>query len=212
MNMDHDLITAYCGQMSDDVPAYLTALDQYTHEHHSGAEMLSGAFQGRLLSLISKMIRPKVVLEIGTYTGYSALCFAEGLAPEGRVHSIDVDERLKPTHDLFIGNSPYADRITIYFEDAKQLIPRLDLTLDLVFIDGAKKDYATIFDLCLPKLRKGGVILADNVLWKGKVLIEGPVDANTAAIKSFNEKVYNNDEVDKFMLPIRDGLFWITKK
>lgn len=212
MNMDYDLISAYCQQMSDDVPEYLTALDAYTHEHHRGAEMLSGAFQGRLLSLISKLIRPSVVLEIGTYTGYSALCFAEGLAPGGMVHTIDVDERLKATHDQFIGNSPYADRIKVYFEDAKQLIPKLDMTLDLVFIDGAKKDYAMVFDLCLPRLRKGGVILADNVLWKGKVLNEVPDDANTAAIKAFNEKVHNNKEVDKFMLPVRDGLFWITKK
>ena len=210
--MDHDLILDYCERMSDDVPSYLTELDDYTHKHHSGAEMLSGSYQGRLLALISKLIRPKTVLEIGTYTGYSALCFAEGLAPDGMVHTIDVDERLKPTHELFFGKSPYADRIRVYFEDAKQLIPKLDITLDLVFIDGAKKDYAAVFDLCFPKLRKGGVILADNVLWKGKVIMEGPVDANTAAIKAFNEKVYSNDQVDKFMLPIRDGLFWITKK
>ncbi len=212
MNMDHDLIVNYCQRMSGDVPDYLTALDAYTHKHHSGPEMLSGAFQGRFLSMVSKLIKPKIVLEIGTYTGYSALCFAEGLSPEGMVHTIDIDERLRETHKLFIGNSPYASRIKVYFEDAKQLIPKLDLILDLVFIDGAKKDYASVFDLCLPKLRPGGVILADNVLWKGKVVMEGQDDANTTAIKAFNEKVYKNDQVDKFMLPIRDGLFWITKK
>ena len=204
-------IERYCLSVSDDIPEILTALDEYTHAHHHGAGMLSGAYQGRLLAMISRMLRPKMVLEIGTYTGYSALCFAEGLAEDGKVLSLEIDERLKDTHDKYIGQSVYKDQIKVMFGDAKKLIPEIDETIDLVFIDGAKKDYSVIFDLCLPKLRSGGIILADNVLWKGQVLsVDG--DDRTRALSDFNQKVHDCNEVNKFLLPIRDGLFWITKK
>ena len=211
MGWDPEQIEEYCRSISDEIPQILTELDEYTHQHHHGATMISGAFQGRLLAMISRMLRPKIVLEVGTYTGYSALCFAEGLAEGGLVHSIDIDERLSDTHDKFIGQSIYKDQIKVHFGDAKQIIPTMEETLDLVFIDGAKKDYAAIFDMCLPKLRPGGVILADNVLWKGKVLGEKYDDATTLSIKAFNQKIHDNKEVNKLLLPIRDGLFWITK-
>ncbi|HQW95501.1 MAG TPA: O-methyltransferase, partial [Saprospiraceae bacterium] len=183
----------------------------YTHQHHHSPNMLSGAYQGRLLSMISKMVKPKNIIEIGTYTGYSALCLAEGLCPGGMVHTIDVDERLKKTHDMFIKKSPWSESITTYFGDAKQVIPELGIRPELVFIDGAKKDYSVLFDICLPLMPSGGVILADNVLWKGKVL-EEDMDDRSRAIHQFNHKVSQSPEVEKILLTIRDGLFWIVKK
>lgn len=211
MQLISEALETYCASVSDAVPELLQQLDAYTHQHHEGANMLSGGYQGRLLAMISRMLRPKAVLEIGTYTGYSALCFAEGLAEGGIVHSIEIDEKLRETHDLFIGKSLYASRIRVHFGDAKKLIPDLDIKPDLVFIDGAKKDYSAIFDLCLPLMPSGGVILADNVLWKGKVM-EADQDARTKAIHDFNIKVSRCEEVHRFLLPVRDGLFWITKK
>lgn len=204
-------IEKYCESLTDSTPNLLLDLDNYTHSNHHAPNMLSGSYQGRLLAIISRMLRPSIVLEVGTYTGYSALCLAEGLAEGGMVHTIDIDERLKPTHDLFIGKSPYADSIKVHFGDAKKLIPELGLRPDLVFIDGAKKDYGIIFDLVLPLMKSGGVILADNVLWKGKVT-DIEMDDKTKAIHEFNLKVSQCEEVHKILLPVRDGLFWITKK
>ncbi|HMY84842.1 MAG TPA: O-methyltransferase [Saprospiraceae bacterium] len=211
MDIVSKAIEDYCESFGDNPPGLLLDLDTYTHEHHHAPNMLSGSFQGRVLAMISRVVRPKTVLEVGTYTGYSALCLAEGLADGGVVHTIDIDERLRQTHELFIGQSRYADRIKVYFGDAKILIPGLGLRPDLVFIDGAKKDYSAIFDMVLPMMNSGGVILADNVLWKGKVLDE-EMDDRTAAIHEFNRKVSQCELVYKVLLPVRDGLFWITKK
>jgi len=211
MDLFSDRVEQYCLDVGGEVPIYLQELDIYTHQHHHSPNMLSGAYQGRLLSMISKMVKPKNIIEIGTYTGYSALCLAEGLCPGGMVHTIDVDERLKKTHDMFIKNSPWSGSITTYFGDAKQVIPELGIRPELVFIDGAKKDYSVLFDICLPLMPSGGVILADNVLWKGKVL-EEDMDDRTRAIHQFNHKVSQSSEVEKILLTIRDGLFWIVKK
>jgi predicted O-methyltransferase YrrM len=171
MDLFSKKVEQYCLDVGGEVPIYLQELDIYTHQHHHSPNMLSGAYQGRLLSMISKMVKPKNIIEIGTYTGYSALCLAEGLSPGGMVHTIDVDERLKKTHDMFIKNSPWSGSITTYFGDAKQVIPELGIRPELVFIDGAKKDYSVLFDICLPLMPSGGVILADNVV-EGKVLEE----------------------------------------
>ncbi|MCB0604890.1 MAG: O-methyltransferase [Saprospiraceae bacterium] len=211
MDLFSKKVEQYCLDVGGEVPIYLQELDIYTHQHHHSPNMLSGAYQGRLLSMISKMVKPKNIIEIGTYTGYSALCLAEGLSPGGMVHTIDVDERLKKTHDMFIKNSPWSGSITTYFGDAKQVIPELGIRPELVFIDGAKKDYSVLFDICLPLMPSGGVILADNVLWKGKVL-EEDMDDRTRAIHQFNHKVSQSPEVEKILLTIRDGLFWIVKK
>jgi len=211
MDLFSDRVEQYCLDVGGEVPIYLQELDTYTHQHHHSPNMLSGAYQGRLLSMISKMVKPKNIIEIGTYTGYSALCLAEGLSPGGMVHTIDVDERLKKTHDMFIKNSPWSGSITTYFGDAKQVIPELGIRPELVFIDGAKKDYSVLFDICLPLMPSGGVILADNVLWKGKVL-EEDMDDRSRAIHQFNHKVSQSSEVEKILLTIRDGLFWIVKK
>ncbi|MCA0332856.1 MAG: O-methyltransferase [Bacteroidetes bacterium] len=211
MDLFSKKVEQYCLDVGGEVPIYLQELDIYTHQHHHSPNMLSGAYQGRLLSMISKMVKPKNIIEIGTYTGYSALCLAEGLSPGGMVHTIDVDERLKKTHDMFIKNSPWSGSITTYFGDAKQVIPELGIRPELVFIDGAKKDYSVLFDICLPLMPSGGVILADNVLWKGKVL-EEDMDDRSRAIHQFNHKVSQSPEVEKILLTIRDGLFWIVKK
>lgn len=211
MDLFSDRVEQYCLDVGGEVPIYLQELDIYTHQHHHSPNMLSGAYQGRLLSMISKMVKPKNIIEIGTYTGYSALCLAEGLCPGGMVHTIDVDERLKKTHDMFIKKSPWSESITTYFGDAKQVIPELGIRPELVFIDGAKKDYSVLFDICLPLMPSGGVILADNVLWKGKVL-EEDMDDRSRAIHQFNHKVSQSSEVEKILLTIRDGLFWIVKK
>ena len=211
MDLFSKKVEQYCLDVGGEVPIYLQELDIYTHQHHHSPNMLSGAYQGRLLSMISKMVKPKNIIEIGTYTGYSALCLAEGLSPGGMVHTIDVDERLKKTHDMFIKKSPWSESITTYFGDAKQVIPELGIRPELVFIDGAKKDYSVLFDICLPLMPSGGVILADNVLWKGKVL-EEDMDDRTRAIHQFNHKVSQSPEVEKILLTIRDGLFWIVKK
>lgn len=211
MDLFSDRVEQYCLDVGGEVPIYLQELDIYTHQHHHSPNMLSGAYQGRLLSMISKMVKPKNIIEIGTYTGYSALCLAEGLSPGGMVHTIDVDERLKKTHDMFIKKSPWSESITTYFGDAKQVIPELGIRPELVFIDGAKKDYSVLFDICLPLMPSGGVILADNVLWKGKVL-EEDMDDRSRAIHQFNHKVSQSPEVEKILLTIRDGLFWIVKK
>lgn len=211
MDLFSKKVEQYCLDVGGEVPIYLQELDIYTHQHHHSPNMLSGAYQGRLLSMISKMVKPKNIIEIGTYTGYSALCLAEGLSPGGMVHTIDVDERLKKTHDMFIKKSPWSESITTYFGDAKQVIPELGIRPELVFIDGAKKDYSVLFDICLPLMPSGGVILADNVLWKGKVL-EEDMDDRSRAIHQFNHKVSQSPEVEKILLTIRDGLFWIVKK
>lgn len=211
MDLFSKKVEQYCLDVGGEVPIYLQELDIYTHQHHHSPNMLSGAYQGRLLSMISKMVKPKNIIEIGTYTGYSALCLAEGLSPGGMVHTIDVDERLKKTHDMFIKKSPWSESITTYFGDAKQVIPELGIRPELVFIDGAKKDYSVLFDICLPLMPTGGVILADNVLWKGKVL-EEDMDDRSRAIHQFNHKVSQSPEVEKILLTIRDGLFWIVKK
>lgn len=210
--MDIEAMIPYCESMSAPAPDHLTQLEAYTHANHHGAGMLSGLLQGRFLAFMSKLVKPDTVLEIGTYTGYSALCFAEGLAPGGLVHTIEIDTRLKETHDKFIGAGPFKDRIRIHYGDAVALIPSLGLRPDLVFIDGAKKDYGKILDLVLPAMPSGGLILTDNVLWKGRVIDPADDDKNTPAIRAFNEKVSKDAGLDKFLLPMRDGLFCIRKR
>lgn len=210
--MDIEALIPYCESVSSAVPDYLTNLEAYTRANHQGAGMISGAFQGRFLAFMSRLIQPKIVLEIGTYTGYSALCFAEGLAPGGKVHTIDIDGNLQDTHEKFIGASPFRDQIKIHYGDATLLIPELGIQPDLVFIDGAKKDYTKILDIVLPMMPAGGMILADNVLWKGRVIDPSDTDNKTPAIRAFNERVAADAGLDKFLLPIRDGLFCIRKR
>lgn len=169
--------------------------------------MLSGYYQGRMLSMISKLINPKHILEIGTYTGYATLCLAEGLANDGTVDTIDINEELVSIQNKYFERSDYRDNIRQHLGMALDIIPTLDKKFDLVFIDADKANYANYFDVVLPKMNPGGVILSDNVLWSGKVLAEAkPNDKSTVALKAYNEKINNDSRVETVLLPIRDGL------
>jgi len=191
----------------------LKRLNRQTHVKILHPRMLSGHFQGRMLSMISWMVRPKVVLEIGTYTGYSALCFAEGLAEGGKVITMDIKAELEPFVREFLDQSEYKDQIDYQLGNARDLIPQLDETYDIVFIDADKPSYATYYDLTIDRVRPGGWIIADNVLWSGKVAqSNAKVDKDTQHLLDFNAKIQNDDRVENILLPIRDGLMVIRKK
>lgn len=200
-------IEAYAQSHSEDEPALLAQLRRDTHLQHIQPRMLSGHFQGRLLSLISKIVRPKTILEIGTYTGYSALCLAEGLAQDGVLHTIEVNPELRKIQEKYISLSDYQDRIVLHTADALTLIPQLDLEIDLVFIDAEKKNYTAYLEAVLPKMKSGGVLLVDNVLWTGKVVEPlDPKDKTTEAILSFNQYMKNHARLSTVLMPLRDGL------
>ncbi len=186
----------------------LKKINRDTHANVLMPRMLSGHLQGRVLSMISHMIRPNIVLEVGTYTGYSALCLAEGLAQGGKVITIDVNEELEPKVRSFF--EPFQNKIDYRVGNALDIIPTLKETFDLVFIDADKSNYSRYYDLIIDKVRPGGFILADNVLWSGKVLDNTP-DADTKAIISFNQKIHDDRRVENVLLPIRDGIMTIRK-
>ena len=192
---------------SENEPELLAALNRETHQKILQPRMLSGHFQGRILSLLSKLIRPKNVLEIGTYTGYSALCLCEGLHERGFLHTIDIKEELHDFQRKYFDKSPWGKKITQHIGDATAIIPQLDITFDLVFIDADKENYINYFNLIVPKMNKGGVILSDNVLWSGKVL--HPLKANdrsTQILVEYNKLLKTDMRVETILLPIRDGL------
>ena len=174
--------------------------------------MLSGHLQGRLLSMFSKMISPKYILEIGTYTGYSALCLAEGLQPDGKLVTIDINEELEGKVTATFAESLYSAMIDFRIGDAQELIPKLEYNFDLAFIDADKENYLSYYELVLQKMNKGGYILADNVLWSGKV-VEKPIkkDTETESLRKFNEAVTRDDRVENILIPIRDGIMVIRK-
>ena len=191
----------------------LQRLNRDTHAHVLHARMLSGHLQGRLLSMFSHMIRPRLVLEIGTYTGYSALCLAEGLADGGRVITIDKNEELESIARRYWAESPHVGQIDLHIGQASAIIPALDGEFDLVFIDADKENYGLYYDLIFDKVRPGGFILADNVLWSGKVV--EPVkraDRDTQAVIAFNQKIHTDPRVDNLLLPVRDGLLLARKQ
>ena len=169
--------------------------------------MLSGHFQGRVLSMISKLINPKNILEIGTYTGYSALCLAEGMQSKGKLHTIDTNEELYDLQRKYFNKSNYGDQIIQHVGNALAIIPHLEEAFDLIFIDADKQNYPNYLDILLPKLKTGSVILSDNVLWTGKViepLIKG--DKDTEALLKYNKMVNKHPQLETVLLPIRDGL------
>lgn len=188
-------------------PKLLAELNKETLLKVLNPRMLSGHYQGRMLSMISKLINPKHILEIGTYTGYATLCLAEGLANDGTVDTIDINEELVSIQNKYFERSDYRNNIRQHLGMALDIIPTLDKEFDLVFIDADKANYANYFDVVLPKMNPGGVILSDNVLWSGKVLAEAkPNDKSTVALKAYNEKINNDPRVETVLLPIRDGL------
>jgi caffeoyl-CoA O-methyltransferase len=172
--------------------------------------MLSGHLQGRILSMFSHMLKPKRILEIGTYTGYSAICLAEGLAEGGKLITIDVNEELEDTVRKYFDASGYAPRIDYRIGNAVTIIPQLQESFDLVFIDADKENYSRYYDLVIDNVNLNGIILADNVLWSGKVLHD-KADKDTRAILGFNEKVSNDKRVESVLLPVRDGIMMLRK-
>ena len=195
-------------------PPLLSALNRETHTKVMKPRMLSGHVQGRFLALLSRMIKPEQVLEIGTYTGYSAICLAEGLAPGGLVHTIDVNEELEDMVRGYFSRAGLADKVRYYIGPALQLIPTLDYSFDLVFIDADKINNALYYEMVLDKVVPGGFILVDNVLWSGKVAQQTnkKIDADTQSILDFNARIQADDRVENLLLPLRDGLMMIRKK
>lgn len=200
----------YAENFTSDESDVLRELRLHCEAHYDDKSMLSGFVQGRLLSMFSHMIRPRAVLEIGTYLGYSALCFAEGLADGGKVITLDIQEDTNRVARSFVEKSTFADRIEFHLGFATEIIPTLDEIFDLVFIDADKPNYSNYYDLVFDKVRQGGFIIADNVLWSGKVL-EIEKDENTQALHEYNEKVLADERVENILLPIRDGLMVARK-
>jgi caffeoyl-CoA O-methyltransferase len=190
----------------------LNELNRETNAKILMPRMLSGHLQGQLLSMISHMIQPEQILEIGTYTGYSAICLAAGLKSNGCLHTIDINDELAPMVNHYIGKAGLSAKIKTYTGNALEIIPGLRETFDLVFIDADKINYSAYYDLVFSKVRKGGYILADNVLWNGKVLDEkSSMDNDTKAIVAFNEKVHNDSRIQHVLIPVRDGLMLMRK-
>jgi caffeoyl-CoA O-methyltransferase len=204
-------LTDYAGSFTSDESMVLRQLREHCYAHYEDKAMLSGFYQGRLLSMFSRMIRPTSVLEIGTYLGYSTICLAEGLAEGGRVVSLDVNEQTNAVAQSFIDRTEFADRIQLRLGEAAFIIPHMQGPFDLVFIDADKPNYSNYYNLVFDKLRPGGFIIADNVLWSGKVLDPGD-DENATALAEFNKMVLADDRVENVLLPIRDGLMIVIKK
>jgi caffeoyl-CoA O-methyltransferase len=192
----------------------LHKVNRQTYLNVMKPRMLSGHLQGRLLSMFSHMIRPKQILEVGTYTGYSALCLAEGLQEDGTLHTIDINEELEDTVRGYIKEAGLSGSVKYYIGNALEIIPTIDATFDLVFIDADKYNYATYYDLVIDRVRSGGYIIADNVLWSGKVLekYRRKLDEDTAALLDYNKKVLDDPRVENILLPVRDGLMIARKK
>ncbi|WP_311337858.1 O-methyltransferase, partial [Capnocytophaga leadbetteri] len=196
----------YAAQHTEDEPLLLQELNKRTHLNVLQPRMISGHFQGRFLSLLSKMVQPRTILEIGTYTGYATLCLAEGLHPEGVLHTIDIKEELTDLQREFFDRSGYGSQIVQHLGKAADIIPSLNTTFDLVFIDADKQNYAHYFDLVIEKMNRGGIILSDNVLWSGKVVEEVKHnDKHTQALMAYNQKIKDDPRVETVLLPIRDG-------
>jgi len=207
MNFTPEKIENYVLAHSQQEPELLKNLNRETWQKVLKPRMLSGAFQGRVLSMISKLIQPKFILEIGTYTGYSAICLAEGLLPNGQLHTVDCNEELYNFQKKYFEKSSYNDQIQQYLGNALEIIPTIDLKFDLVFIDADKSNYINYFHLIIDKMNKGGVILSDNVLWSGKVVEKlDPKDNDTAALLEYNKLLNEDPRVETVLLPIRDGL------
>ena len=209
MNEIKNELTEYAEKFTSDESDVLRELREHCYAHYEDKAMLSGFVQGRVLSMFSRMIRPRVVLEIGTYLGYSALCFAEGLVDGGKVITLDVNEETNKVARSFVEKSTYKDQIEFHLGEALNIIPYMPEAFDLVFIDADKPNYTNYYNLVFDKMRTGGFIIADNVLWSGKVL--APDDENSQALHDFNLMVQADDRVSNVLLPIRDGLMVVCK-
>lgn len=207
MHFLSDDLDQYVTLHSQNEPELLVQLNRETYQKILQPRMLSGHFQGRVLSMLSKIINPKSILEIGTYTGYATLCMAEGLAENGTIDTIDVNEELVDFQRKYFDKSDWANQIIQHLGDALEIIPRLDKKFDLIFIDADKENYINYFHLIIPMMNKGGIILSDNVLWSGKVVEEvKPSDVTTQVLLEYNKLLNEDARVETVLLPIRDGL------
>ena len=208
MNFIPDDLDDYVVSHSENEPELLQQLNRETYQKILQPRMLSGHYQGRVLSMISKLVCPKNILEIGTYTGYSALCLAEGMKHTGTLHTIDVNEELIDFQRKYFDKSGFGAQIHQHLGDALDIIPKLDITFDLVFIDADKENYSNYFNLIIDKLNTGGIILSDNVLWSGKVLETTfkKDDTSTPALIEYNALLKEDNRIETVVLPIRDGL------
>lgn len=207
-------LQAYIESHTQEESPLLQKINRDTHTQVLMPRMLSGHFQGRVLSMLSHMIKPKTILEIGTFTGYSAICLAEGLAPEGKLVTIDKNDELENRVRQYFKEANLENVITYILGNAMDIIPELELDIDLVFIDADKINYTHYYDMVFEKVRKGGYFIIDNVLWSGKVVSEGrpkKIDKDTQAIIDFNERVHKDIRVQNVLLPIRDGLMILRK-
>jgi caffeoyl-CoA O-methyltransferase len=206
-----DKATIYATKFSEETDPLLQEIEKYTLENHPHANMLSGPLQGKFLEIISKIIAPENILEIGTFTGYSALCLAKGLTENGRLHTIELRDEDAETAKGFFAKSSHNDKIILHQGNALDIIPGLAQAWDLIFIDADKVNYINYYELTLPHLKKGGVILADNVLFHGDVLEENISGKNAKAIHAFNEHIAKDNRVQRIILTVRDGLMMIRK-
>jgi predicted O-methyltransferase YrrM len=211
--IDSRLLNDYIEKYSSDEDPLLAELRRITFLKAVNPRMISGPVQGKFLELIGKMTAANRILEIGTFTGYSAICLARGLSEEGRIYTIEINDELSEISDNYFERSGLAYKIKALTGDARKIIPELNETFDLAFIDGEKEQYIEYYEASLQKIRTGGVILVDNVLWDGKVFHEPDrMDGTTKAIHSFNEYILNDERVENLLLPLRDGLNLIRKK
>ena len=210
MNEIKNELTEYADRFTSEESEVLRELREHCYAHYEDSSMLSGFFQGRVLAMLSRMIRPRVVLEIGTYLGYSALCLAEGLVDGGKVITLDVNEETNEVARTFVERTRYKDHVEFHLGNALEIIPNLPETFDIVFIDADKPNYSNYYNQVFGKLRTGGFIIADNVLWSGKVL--APDDENAQALHDFNQMVLADERVSNVLLPIRDGLMIICRQ
>ena len=199
---------------SDDEGDLLAKLNRDANVNLLRPRMLSGHLQGRILKMFCRMIKPRRVLEIGTYTAYATICMAEGCDEDAEVHTIEINDEMEDFIRKYVDNSPHSKKIKLHIGDGMDIIPSLDMEFDLVFIDADKRLYSAYYDLIFPKVKSGGLILADNTLWDGKVVeeVHHPTDKQTLGILEFNDKIKADERVEKVILPLRDGLTMIWKK
>jgi len=205
MNFISDDIMNYATDHSEAEPILLKNLYRETNLKVLNPRMISSSFQGRLLSFLSKLINPKYILEVGTYTGYSSLCLCEGLKKNGMIHTIDRNEELSKIQRKYFNKSVFKNQIVQHLGNAINIIPKLNFDFDLIFIDADKENYIKYFDLVFPKLKSGGLLITDNVLWSGKVLTED-FDRETKIIKKYNSRLKKDKRLKSLLLPVRDGL------
>jgi len=208
----NDTINIYATSFSEPTDKLLKEIEDFTLNHHDHSNMLSGPLQGKLLEMLSKIIKPKLILEVGTFVGYSALCLAKGLQPEGFLHTIELREEDADTAQNYFTKSSHSKQIILHRGNALEIIPTLNNEWDLVFIDADKTNYINYYESTLPRLKKGGVILVDNVMFHGEVLNEKIRGKNAIAVNAFNEHVAKDERVQQVIITVRDGIMMMIKK